>query len=439
MIITWIAFLLLGFLSFIIKDAPWFYENRNTVSWYIIFFLSLVFIISMFRKYNARDFDWIALFVVFTGFFIRVFLLYWDLNFRHIFVLPNSGVDSEGFYAAALGLTERRAGNFTRIMGWIFSLFGPQRYIAQFFNLLLGISTIFISLNLLRKVTTNKNSTILLLTVGILLPYYMIMNVIFLREALISFFVTCGLYFFISWFKDGKLWGMFLCMVCSLVVGLLHSGSIIVALGFAVCFVLYDRKRKSFRVTSKTLLQGAFFFMMFFVFDIIFDDALFGRLLYADVASLTTFAERETGDSAYTFFIHTGVEALDFLVNTPFRMLYFLFSPFPWYWRGPFDIIAFIFSAGFYITSYIVAFLALRRKDVINKEYIVMFLILGLVNAFVFGWGVRNIGTAMRHRDKFLSIHLLLLTFSIHSLQVKSIIGQIRSLFYPRRNIALKD
>ena len=428
MLITWVAFFMLGFMSFLIKDAPWFYENMNVVSAFIIFFVSIAFVIAMFREYGKDDFDWVVLLIVFIGYFARVFLLFWDLNFRHIFILPSSGADSEGFYEAALGLTERRAGNFTRIMSWIFSLFGPQRYIAQFFNLLLGVTSIFISLKLLKKITTNRNTVLILLSVGILLPYYMIMNVLFLREALISFFITCALYFFVKWFKDGKLWGMGLCMICSLVVGLLHSGSIIVALGFAVCFVLYDRKRKAFRLTLRVVVLGAFFVLFFMVLDNVFDDSLFGRLLGADMDFLLRFAEHETGESAYTFLIRTGIETLDFWVNTPFRMLYFLFSPFPWYWRGPFDIIAFLFSAGFYASAYIVAVMALRRKDVLNKEFIIMLFILGVVNTFVFGWGVRNIGTAMRHRDKFATIHLLLLALSIHSLQAKSVVREVCSV-----------
>ena len=39
---------------------------------------------------------------------------------------------------------------------------------------------------------------------------------------------------------------------------------------------------------------------------------------------------------------------LGMIINSPFRIFFFLASPLPWYWRGINDIIAFLFSAFFY-------------------------------------------------------------------------------------------
>ena len=43
---------------------------------------------------------------------------------------------------------------------------------------------------------------------------------------------------------------------------------------------------------------------------------------------------------------------------------------------------------------------------------IIIFVILSLSSAMVFAWGVSNAGTAVRHREKFITIYMLLYAVS---------------------------
>jgi len=412
MIITWVALLFQGFICFLLQDASWFQDNIALVSMFIILFTSCIFVMEMLHKYDGKIFDFASLVIIFVGYFLRIFLIYWDLNFRHIFVLPSSGFDTEGFFRVAAGLTPGTY-RYSAYMSHVFDLFGVQRPIGQFINVLLGITCAFIAIKIAKKLTSDRNTIHIVLVLGMLLPYFMILNSIFLREALITFYLTASLYFFVLWFVDKRLWAIPAAM---LFVGLAvfhHSGAVAPIVGYALCMAFYSHKSKSFRLNMFTIVRGAIGLSIVYGIDHFLGGALLGRFLSMDVAFLTRFAEAETGGSAYTIFVHTGIENLDFIINTPIRMIYFILSPLPWYWRNPFDIIAFFLSSLVYGYTYFISIKTLLRKERGGKDAIIMLFIISIIGVFIFGWGVRNTGTAMRHRDKFLMYHILLLALSV--------------------------
>ena len=89
----------------------------------------------------------------------------------------------------------------------------------------------------------------------------------------------------------------------------------------------------------------------------------------------------------------------------PFRSIYFIFAPFPWqvseikHLVGMFDSFIFI-----YLT-----FLIFKNKKNIWKDPALrIFLIILISYIFVFGIGVGNFGTGIRHRSKFAVLFILL-------------------------------
>ncbi|MFR2767085.1 MAG: hypothetical protein ACLTAI_01310 [Thomasclavelia sp.] len=55
--------------------------------------------------------------------------------------------------------------------------------------------------------------------------------------------------------------------------------------------------------------------------------------------------------SSYSVEIVPDDTLLGMIINSPFRIFFFLASPLPWQWRGLNDIIAFFFSSVFYSIS----------------------------------------------------------------------------------------
>ena len=96
-------------------------------------------------------------------------------------------------------------------------------------------------------------------------------------------------------------------------------------------------------------------------------------------------------------------------------MIYFLLSPMPWDWRGFKDAIAFMICS---VPQLIIAVQFVKRvifgsrhKYTWEKSIIIALMASAFACAFIFGWGCRNAGTAIRHRDKFLSLYVIMLGF----------------------------
>jgi hypothetical protein len=91
-------------------------------------------------------------------------------------------------------------------------------------------------------------------------------------------------------------------------------------------------------------------------------------------------------------------------------MFYFVAAPLPWNWRGLSDIIAFCFSSTIFLYAYIRAYQEIRWSESSDhKTMIVICSILALSSALIFAWGVSNAGTAVRHREKFMAVYIILI------------------------------
>src|SRR5699024_4234411 len=84
----------------------------------------------------------------------------------------------------------------------------------------------------------------------------------------------------------------------------------------------------------------------------------------------------------------------------------------PWDWRSFSDIFAFMFSRLFYIITIFFGIRSLNIKNTDYKNLNIALLIMAVVNMIFFSWGVSNSGTALRHREKYIAIYMLLLAIS---------------------------
>ena len=96
---------------------------------------------------------------------------------------------------------------------------------------------------------------------------------------------------------------------------------------------------------------------------------------------------------------------IEYFYKLPIRSIYFLFSPFPWDVKKISHLVG-LFDSLLYIT---LAFLIFLNLKAILKDPTLKIILLILICYFIiFGVGVSNFGTGIRHRSKFL-IELILL------------------------------
>lgn len=357
--------------------------------------------------------------IVYLGAFLsRVILLMWDLYARNIFLLPNSGLDSEMYYKNAIQISNNlsllismdglRGGLYSQINGLLFYFIGPQRIVGQYINVLLGLSVIFILSKILILLNVNKNIRTTIITITSFFPNSVIMSAIFLREIFPTFFVSLSLYFFVKWFKLGYLRNVFLSLFSIGIGSIFHSGVIGIALGYAFAFLFYKRKENTFKFSASTIITFIVIISVSYLFFTVFEDLVFKKFSgIDDITDIYSTANIRLGESAYLTNL-TIANPIQLVIYGPIKAVYFLLSPLPTDWRGVQDIITFFSDSLFYLI--VILYFVKYKKILKERKSIIITLLIIIVGAsLVFGIGVGNAGTAIRHRQKLIPIFLILL------------------------------
>ena len=400
-------FLIQGFALYLLRQVlvsiDYFYLEQISV--FLLTVNSILFAVVCWKKSKNR-YEFLLLF---SAYLIRVSALLWDILGRDIFVLPSSGIDTEVFQQYAVyfanGVELNRGGVYFRIVGLIYRLFGVQRITAQYFNVVLSMFSIFLVKNILASLVLSEKIRMLALAMMAFLPYYVIMSSILLRESVIIFLITVSLYFFIKWWQSGALFSFVIAIVCPLVAALFHSGSMAPTVAYALIFLFYLPKQRRYKFSLKTVSVALAFLAIFFLVDTFLGVGMFRQFdrinSVDDIVDVTV-----RGGAGYLRWMD-AVGTAGLILFSPIRMFYFIASPLPWYWRGFHDIFGFLGSSLFYVASYYFLFRQLRNKNYANHKLVLALLVIALFSSFMFAWGVNNAGTALRHRDKFISIFIV--------------------------------
>ena len=387
--------------------------NAILLCWYIV---------NRYTDYSRK-----VIFALILSILLKVFLLLWDYYGTSVYILPNSHLDSEQFHRGGIEFARYfslKIENYSFVVGAIYYLFGIQRMMAQFFNVILSFLGISIFEKCLCEFDFQKESKEYSLMFAALLPNFLIMSSILIRECLISVILCSSLYFFIKWWKTRLTAFFLLSFLCVLGACFFHSGSIAMAIGTSIVLVLtayaHDEEYRRLNISIKTIvLSVAFVFLFLFLFDSL-SDSLLRRFRGLELEHIESYIEEhniyesheeeDSGTSTYTIGITGQSGWRGILINSPIRIIYFLWVPMPWDMRGVSDLIAFLGSSMFYGGTFFRAVrLWFRKKEYHdNKALLVAVTIIALLAALVFSWGVDSAGSALRHREKFYFLFLFL-------------------------------
>ena len=354
--------------------------------------------------------------ILFFAYLFRMIIMFWDVYAKNIFVFPNSGGDSEGYMISATAIaanfklvsTTVFGGFYAKFLGILFTFTGSERLIAQYINVLLGLTTVFIVYEILLLLKVEGKVLTRSIALIAFLPNTMIFSGILLRECITTTFVTLSVYFFIKWYKDKGYTAMLQSVVYLLFASAFHAGVIGILIGYMFFYMFYDHKIGKFSFSYKTVL----IFLTFIIVGIGVTQysgtflGKFGNVQAADDVYAKANASR--GQSAYLPSMEIKSLA-DMILYGPIKMFYFLASPLPMNWRGVNDIVAFLIDSSVYL--WILLFVALNLKYAKKKSLGIGLIVILLTTSFIFGIGVSNAGTAMRHRQKIFPIIVILYAF----------------------------
>lgn len=346
------------------------------------------------------------------GYLVRLAYLY--LDSAKDFLLFGGGYDAGTFWKIALGryqgLETRRITTYPYVLEAFMHIFGENRVLLQYVNILFWLFTAFIVIKCLTMLQVTGRARLLCVAVLSFFPQYIVLSSILMRESMIIFLNAASLYYFIKWYQGQKFRHIVKAELLVLLSMILHSGAVALGAAYGIAYAIYYKRNKKVKFSKKTVVAALFGFLVIYV--IFFSPYRSAATAYLpkveNIFSIQLRPFDERGGSNYLRDMPYTENILILLRNTLIRMLYFFASPVPWEWRGMTDALAFGMDACFH--GLVIALGLYRWKKSRKKRKIVGFLVLCiLLTGVVFAWGVSNAGTAMRQRCKLVGVEVVLL------------------------------
>lgn len=360
--------------------------------------------------------------ILILGLILRLIILFADIY--HWFPVLHSGGDSETFNGLArmnqIYDEQRHLTNYTPFLTILYSITHSSRIIAQYFNLIMGISILLLAQEILEMLDIEKKVAFISMFILSCMPNFVIFSGILLREAWVEFYVMLSVYFFIKWFINGNMYNIPLCLGSVLLASYMHSGTLVVIMGYILAFTSYNPETCHVQFSRNSIAFLVVSFAMILIlggnsemFTGKFNNVESSEDLLAKVNSETT------GKSAYLTWIKADSLWMGFLFS-PLKMFYFLFSPLPSGWRGIGDIIAFAIDSSIYM--FLCWNIVRNYKLSNNFGKMKKFMLTGVtLSVFVFAYGTFTAGTALRHRAKLLPMLVMLYAVSSSSVETRKV------------------
>lgn len=400
-------------LQCILMHIIWGLTN-SCPEWLSLVFIStftIVFYLDIVRSQQLR----VISIQLMLGYLLRVFFVIFDIYGRNIYVLPASGMDTEQFYRRGILYANKMTDitdGFVPFVGMMFRYIGQSRLYIQFLLMLFSIvAIIMVDKSLVLLDLPERNRKITAAVTGIM-PNFAMLSSVFLRESVVTMLLAFSVFFFIRWWCNKRSVNYLLAFFASFVAAYFHSGAVSMAVGLVAIRLLADRNKKKISISFLSIIFTSVLMMIFIFMYTNYGEEFFGKMLGVD--SLQDLSDGVVrGGSSYAMYAGDSSSISNFIRYTPIRMIMYQFSPFFWQIRGADDIIAMIFDSFYFIYLYYCIIREVLNNKNNHRSLIILLFILCLSTTLVFGWGVTNTGTALRHRNKMIGLYAVLfgLTF----------------------------
>ncbi|WP_435116899.1 ArnT family glycosyltransferase [Candidatus Pelagibacter bacterium nBUS_49] len=292
-----------------------------------------------------------------------------------------------------------------------YSLFGESKLMAKSMSLLFGMATVFLAWIVSKKIWGNIIAVKVTWFVA-LFPPLILYSTLIMRETYITFFLLVTLHSIIDWVKTDKFKFLTLALFGFILIMLFHGAMIIGGFVFLTgVFIFYIKKLfknlKIKKIDAKILI-------VIFVYIGLIGLYISNQIKFPYLGNFEKLTNKNIqlerinisnrGLASYPEW--TKVNSIgELFFKVPIRGVYFIYSPFPWDIKSPTHLIG-MFDAFVYIY---LSFLIFKNRRVILKDPALMMILLILITyILLFGLGVGNFGTGLRHRSKIIILMLLL-------------------------------
>lgn len=359
--------------------------------------------------------------IIMAGFFVRIILALWGSYGTSGIAafLAGRGNDQEVFLRVA---RQYFGGDFSDfctyypyIINTIFQFTGPNRFLAQIVNILCWFLGALLLIKMAKGFSKKKVQFVLLYYT--FCPFPMLLSTQLMRESMISFLSMLSFYFLWKWMDSGQTKYIIGALGISIVPMILHSGNIALAAGICLVYIRWD-----FRTGGWRKLNWRDFILVFGIFAVIpLYENIFARYLpyLPSKLSLEMITEKisfASGRSDYLSELKVNNWS-EFLLWSIYLIVYFWMSPTLRFWNSPLDVAGFVLDS---IPLLILWMLIIKNiKSAWCRSQAVAGVFILFLYTFIYAWGTRNAGTAMRHRGQLLGIMIMTVVIGMRAGQEK--------------------
>lgn len=410
MIIIWLAALFYIVIGFLMQH---YITDTTYLTFSFIIFTVIVLFFVLFINYTK------FVFILFSGFILRVMILLIDLREGET-IIPHSGDDSENFYKTGIEIsmntnllnTEVYGGLYSKFLGILFHLYGDDRLFVQFLNIIITMTAILIVIQIFRMLDIPGHIQMILVLLLSFYPHSLIFSSILVRESMISITVVLSLYFFVRWFKNRSTINAVLCILAILSGASFHTAVIGILFGYLFGFIFYNHSVRTLKFSVESVVPFTVFAVIT-TYIIVFPDVVSGLPIANKVDQVLDNNDNvyeavtsARGDTAYLASMEVN-NLFQLLLFSPIKVIYFITSPMPWNISKFNELISFLLDGVFYLTALI---LFIKNFYLVKSRPILAILLISIFAGwFIFGLGISNAGTALRHRFKFFYIVIVAL------------------------------
>ena len=408
------------------KNDIFFFIGLYSYSILLIFFqidllsLSSLVFVALITFYFSKKYKSLAT-VLYVALAFRLITIFLG---NYLIILPDSWGDATEFERKAWEWSqngffevfneypsERKSFHISWILAFFYSLTDRSVIMGQSINLIFGMGSLLLGSRLANLIWNEKVS----IKVGWIIALYptlILYSCLILRESFIWFFLLVALYGISSSVKYGGFKSFSLIFIGFFGASFFHGGMLIGALVFLIIsmniyFFKSMKKIRYFKINKKNFLLLIIFGILIFIFLTNIDKmpklaALKNFLDYEQV--LVEISNRNIGNANFPEWTVPN-NLFELIYKTPIRLIYFMFSPFPWDVSKSSHLIG-MFDGLFHL---ILLILLIKNFRFIMSENNLKFIFLILVTyLIVYGVATGNFGTGIRHRTKFIIVLILL-------------------------------
>ena len=411
---------------------------NNSLGW-LTLFLTFIFILS--KKKDISIFK-----LLFVGFYLRSSLVFLD---QYFISLPGGNFDSIGFQKKAIDISNEyglkilfnmlQEDNYliSRIISIFYTITAPSEMMAKSISVSIGTISIYLFYNLSLLVWNNTIIALRASWVFVLMPSICLYSSLVLREVYITFLLIITLFPIIIFTRkminkktnnitlknfslNNHLFFILYIFLGFYILKYFH-GPMFLGIFILIFFLLYYLFKEEFKFVrdKKAITIKSFCLILLLLLPIFLWKSNFLIIHYIpqfdQMPNLIDILQRRFdvsvinvvngiyGSNFPSFLIPNN--AIEIIPKIFLRIIYFLYSPFPW------DIKRFEHMIGF-LNSIILIYLSiccwLNRRKIFQKPELKLLFFLLFSYIVIYALGTGNFGTSIRHQTKFIFILICL-------------------------------